>query len=397
MRRTKAVLRDVIGAGAICGIGELQAIRDPGEKTGMGLMVDATKLALADANLEISDIDGLLVHSPDDFLNLLYFPAYFAEYLELDVRYADQVDLAGAAAAGMVWRAMAAISAGQCRNVLCVAGTVRDRYGYYHRADQPHPAKSEFQDPFGPMAVNTEYALMAMRHMHEYGTTSEQLAKIAADQRRSGALNPESLYPNQTVTVEEVLESRLICDPLRLLEIVRPTSGAAAFVIRAADQVADSGNDPVWLRGASERHDGYISLGRANFIETGIRKTGPEAVEMAGIRHEDIDLVSVYDSYTITTLLTIEEAGFCPTGQGGPFVAERDLSYAGDFPVNSHGGQLCVGQAGMAGGMSHVTEAVRQLRGEGGSRQVAGCDLAFVHGNGGVFTDHVSIVLGKER
>jgi acetyl-CoA acetyltransferase len=388
------VLKEILDAGAIVGVGELPPAKDVGGRDSLALMLEAGRLALEDAEMELSEIDGLLVHSPDEYLNLLYFPSFLAEYLKLPVRYADQVDLAGAAGAGMVWRSCAAIAAKQCKNVLCMAGTVRDIHGYYHRADQPHPAKLEFQDPYGPMAVNSEYAMMAMRHMHEYGTTPEQLAKIASDQRQSGSHNPGSFYPGKPASVDEILASRMICDPLHLLEIVRPTSSATAMVITAVDRAKAVPQRPVRLLGAAEHHDTCVAFAADSLTSTGIRHTGPAAIEMAGITHADIDMLSVYDSYTITTLLTIEDAGFCEKGRVGAFVEEHDLTFSGDFPVNPNGGQLCVGQAGMAGGMSHITEAVRQIRGAALGGQVEDCELVFVHGNGGVFSDHVSLVLG---
>jgi acetyl-CoA C-acetyltransferase len=396
-REGVSVLDGILDAGAIVGVGELPPNSGEEGQDSMALMLEAGRLALEDAEMELSEIDGLLVHSPDEFLNLLYFPVYVAEYLELPVRFADQVDLAGAAGPGMVWRGLAAIAAGQCKNILCLTGTFRDIAGYYNRADEPHPAKSEFIDPYGPMAVNSEYAMFAMRHMHEFGTTAEQLAKIAADERTSGAANPNSFYPGKPASVEDILASRMICDPLHLLEIVRPTSSAAALVIADADRAKSCPQRPVTLRGAAERHDAYIAFPARDLVNTGIQETGPGALAMAGVEHSEIDVLCVYDSYTITTLLTIEDAGFCEKGTGGEFVESHDLTFSGDFPVNPNGGQLCIGQAGMQGGMSHVTEAVRQIRGTAIGGQVADCELAFVHGNGGTFSDHVSLVLGGER
>jgi acetyl-CoA acetyltransferase len=231
--------------------------------------------------------------------------------------------------------------------------------------------------------------------MFEYGTTSRQLAKIAADQRTNACANPDALFFDQPITIDDVLNSPLVVDPLHLLEIVMPCTGGAAFVVVSPEAARQSPRPPVWLLGAAE-YATHMMLSQAPDITTSpIAVTAPKAFQTAGVSPEDVDLVSVYDCYTITVLVTLEDAGFCSKGGGGPFVAEHDLTYRGDLPVNTHGGQLSFGQPGLAGGASHVTEAVRQLQGRAGSRQVPNCELAFVNGNGGVMSEQASLVLGR--
>jgi acetyl-CoA acetyltransferase len=245
------------------------------------------------------------------------------------------------------------------------------------------------------MGVNSGYALIAQRHMYEYGTTSRQLAKIAVDQRANACANPDALFYEQPLTLDDVLSSPLIVDPLHLLEIVLPCTGGAALVVTAADRARDGAHPPVILLGAGEALSHNIVAYAPNITTSPIAVAAPKAFAMAGVTPRDIDLVSVYDCYTITVLVTLEDAGFCPKGRGGPFVEENDLTYRGNLPVNTHGGQLSFGQPGLAGGMSHVTEAVRQLQGRAGERQVPNCELAFVNGNGGIMSEEVSLVLGR--
>jgi acetyl-CoA acetyltransferase len=245
------------------------------------------------------------------------------------------------------------------------------------------------------MGVNSGYALIAHRHMFEYGTTSPQLAKVAVDQRTNASHNPDAMF-RDPLTVEDVLNSPLIVDPLHLYEIVRPCTGGAAFIIVSPEVARASGQTPVWLLGAGESNRGSMLSQSGDITTSPIAVSAPLAFEMAGVTHADVNLVSVYDCYTITVVITLEDAGFCPKGTGGQFVEERDLTYRGDLPLNTHGGQLSFGQPGLAGGMSHVTEAVRQLQGLAGARQVPGAQISFVNGNGGIMSEQVSLVFGVE-
>ncbi len=388
---------DLKRSAAIVGIGELKPSRHPDGRPVLELLAEVARLAIADAGLEKGDVDGLLV-APPLGEHALMWPSVLAEYLQLRPGFAETVDLGGASACGMVWRAAAAIAAGLCRAAVCVTGDVLDPESFYSpRGGRPArlPAR-EFESPYGPMGANSGYAMIAMRHMHEFGTTARQLAKVAVDQRTNANANPDALFFDRPLTIEEVLASPLVCDPLHLYEIVMPCTGAAAVLVAAPDIARRSPHRPVWLLGAAEKVT-HMSLAQAPSLTTSpVAYTAPRAFQMAGVTPADIDLVSVYDCYTITVIVTLEDAGFCPKGRGGPFVEEHDLTYRGDLPLNTHGGQLSFGQAGLAGGMSHVTEAARQLQGRAGQRQVRDCQLAFVNGNGGIMSEEVSLVLGVE-
>jgi acetyl-CoA acetyltransferase len=385
-------------AAAITGIGEMKPRRSPDGLSTLGIWVDVSREAILDAGLSLKEIDGVLVGPPITEMVAMW-PAHLGEYLGIHPKYEDVVDLGGASAAGMAWRAAAAIQGGLCSAVLCVTGEASDVDTFYapraRRPTQQLPIR-EFEAPYGPMGVNSGYAMIAQRHMHEYGTTSRQLAKIAADQRTNACANPDALFYGKPLTVDDVLASPLVVDPLHLLEIVRPCTGGAAFVVASPEIARRSAQRPVWLLGAGECNTG-LTLSQYDTITTSpIAVSAPTAFEMAGVAHKDIDLVSVYDCYTITVLITLEDAGFCAKGQGGPFVEDHDMTYRGDLPLNTHGGQLSFGQPGLAGGMSHVTEAVRQLQGRAGERQVKDCELAFVNGNGGIMSEQASLILGVE-
>ncbi len=381
-------------AAAITGIAEMRPQKSSEGLSTLGIWEDVSRKAMLDAGLAPADVDGLLIAPPITEMVAMW-PTILGEYLGLRPRYANIVDLGGASAAGMVWRAAAAIQAGICRAVLCVSGEASDVEAFYTpRARKPRqqlPGR-EFDAPYGPMGANSGYALIAMRHMHEYGTTSRQLAKVAVDQRTNAGANPDALY-RDPITVDDVLNSPLVVDPLHLYEIVRPCSGGAAFVVVSPDLARSPANPPVWLLGAGEANRGAMLSQAGDITTSPIAVSAPLAFEMAAVVHSDIDLVSVYDCYTITVVVTLEDAGFCAKGKGGPFVGERDLTYRGDLPLNTHGGQLSFGQPGLAGGMSHITEAVRQLQGRAGERQVRDCQVAFVNGNGGIMSEQASLVL----
>jgi acetyl-CoA C-acetyltransferase len=380
------------GTAAVVGIGELKPTREaPPEATALGLMSNAAAEAIADAGLETRDIDGFLCGMAFADAGLLY-PASVAEVMGINPRMLNQVDIGGASPAGMVWRAAAAIAAGMCQAVLCVVGDL-NKFG-----DQKPPVISvqrEFEAPYGNIGANCGYAMIANRHMYEYGTTARQMAKVAVDQRRSAVKNPLATFNDRELTIDDVLNSRMIVDPLHLFEIVSPCSGGSAVVVASPEVARRTKHPPIWLLGAGEYSNHATITYAPSLTDSPVKVAADSAFRMAGVAHKDIDLVCPYDCYTITVIVTLEDAGFCKKGQGGKFVEEHDLSYAGDFPCNTHGGQLSFGQPGLGGGMSHVTEAVRQLMGRGGERQVKNARLGYVNGNGGIMSEQASLILER--
>lgn len=380
------------GKAAAIGIAELKPWKEaPPNVTPLGLMGRLTAEAIADAGLEKKDIDGFLVGMPVADPGFIY-PASAAEVLGINPRMLNVVDIGGASPAGMIWRAAAAIDAGMCSAVLCIVADL-NRLG-----DQKVPVVSvqrEFEAPYGNIGANCGYAMIANRHMYEYGTTPEQMAKVAVDQRKNALKNPLAAFGDKPLTIADVLGSRMIVDPLHLFEIVSPCSGGSAVIVASPEVARRAKNPSVWLIGAGE-YSNHASITYApSLTDSPIKPAAENAFKMAGVERKDIDLVCPYDCYTITVLVTLEDAGFCKKGQGGPFVAEHDLSYAGDFPCNTHGGQLSFGQPGLGGGMSHVVEGIRQLMGRGEGRQVKDAALAYVNGNGGIMSEQVSLILER--
>ncbi len=386
------------GQAAIVGIGELKPVRHTEGETTLGIMANAGVRAIEDSGIPFRDIDGLLVH-PIGGVNMLA-PSTVVEFMGLEVSFAESVDLGGATGAGMVWRAAAAIAAGMCRACVCITGARRER-----RSGRPggggglrdRSPFAEFEVPYGAVGANFGYAQIAQRYIYEYGVRPEQLAKIAVQQRDNACANPDAIFCGQPISVEDVLSSPVVVDPLHLLEIVMPAGGAAALVVASPELVPGLPNRPAWVLGSGESCTHKSITYAPGLTDTAIRAAADQAFAMAGVERNRIGLASLYDCYTITVLLTLEAAGFCKKGQGGRFVDEHDLRHDGDFPLNTHGGQLSFGQPGLAGGMSHVTEAARQLQGRAGERQVRDLELAFVNGNGGIMSEQASLVLGVER
>ncbi|MGH1492657.1 MAG: thiolase family protein [Acidimicrobiales bacterium] len=400
------------GAAAVVGVAERPPQRYSGNATALDLFSEVATEALEDAGIARSDVDGLLVHPAGGLPG--FIPATVGEYLGLSTTFAEVVDLGGATGAGMVWRAAAAIQAGMCTTCLCLTASPR-------RTPKPRPdganngAKgkprsprsiqpkrdrspaAEFDMPYGMIGANVGYAMIANRYTHEYGLEDEQRAKVAVDQRRNANANPSAIFHDQPLTIDDVLASEVICEPLHMLEIVMPAAGAAALLVTSADRASDAKHPPAWLLGAGESVT-HSSLAQGPALDaTGVGIAASGALTQAGVTPADVGLASLYDCYTIMVLLTLEEAGFCARGEAGAFVEAHDLTYAGDFPLNTHGGQLSFGQAGMAGGMSHVTEAVRQIQGRCGERQIPDLELAYAHGNGGIIAEQVGLVFGAER
>lgn len=392
------------GRAAIIGIAERPPSRYTEGETTLGMLAEIARQAVADAGMELGEVDGLIT---ENFAEAPFMaPSTVVEYLGLRARFAEIVDLGGATGAGMVARAAAAIAAGLCTTCVCITAARREKRttagprrssstGWAGRRTDRTPY-SEFEEPYGAIGANFGYAMIANRYRYEYGVTPEQLAKIAVAQRYNACHNPDALFFGQPITIEDVLSSPVIVDPLHLLEIVMPVAGAAAVVVTSKKRARRAKHPPAWILGAGEQTTHRSITYAPSLTDTAIAAAADAAFDMAGVRRKDIDLVSVYDCYTITVLLTLEDAGFAKKGRGGRFVEDHNLQFDGDFPLNPHGGQLSFGQAGLAGGMSHVTEAARQLMGRAQGRQVRKPELAFVNGNGGIMSEQVSLILGRD-
>jgi acetyl-CoA C-acetyltransferase len=366
------------------------------EKSVAQLHAEVAKGALEDAGLSKQDVDGYFCAGDAPGLGALSM----IDYMGLSVRHVDTTETGGSSYLVHVAHAAQAIAAGKCTIALVtLAGRPRSEGS---RGTQPRDYGAALPDapyeaPYGPLTVNL-YAMAAMRHMHEYGTTSEQLAWIKVAASHHAQYNPHAML-REMVTVQDVLESPLIADPLHRLDCCVVSDGGGALIV-AAPEIARSLRRPrVRVLGAGEAPRG-LNGGRVDMTVTGAASSGKAAFEEAGVTPADIKYASIYDSFTITVLLQLEDLGFCPKGQGGAFVADgRLISGSGRLPVNTDGGGLCNNHPANRGGITKVIEAVRQLRGEAyPSVQVRNCDLALAQGTGGSLgTRHGSATLIMER
>jgi acetyl-CoA C-acetyltransferase len=352
---------------------------------------ESARGALADAGLTIKDVDGFFTSGvgPIGIMSL-------AQHLNLRPSYLDAQSIGGSSFVSHCLHAVAAIAAGLCRVALVTYGATAasERFAIGTGGAFASEPPDNFEAPFGPTIVGS-YALVAQRHMHEYGTTSEQLAEIAVTIRRHAGLNPNAKY-RDPITVEDVLASRMISSPLHLLDCCMISDGGGALVLTSLERARDLKKAPVVILGGAEavRH---LEAGERDLLDVAARQSGPLAFERAGVRHADIDMCMVYDSYTITVLTTLEGLGFCAPGEGGAFCAGGRIGLGGALPINTDGGGLSSNHPGMRG-IFLVIEATRQLRGEAGPAQVRDAKLACVHGTGGMLGQRHSgatIILGR--
>jgi acetyl-CoA acetyltransferase len=375
------------GGAAIVGVAE----SDLGEVgpgfTPLDLIGQATDRALADAGLNKEDVDGLFGASA--YYSMATVSA--GEYLGIRPRYSDATNMGGSSFVSHLLHAAAAMEAGLCEVALVTyASTQRSGGGFRGLSDPPNP----YETPYGPRYPVSMYALAASRHMHEYGTTREQLAEVAVAAREWAKLNPKA-FMRDDLTVEDVLASRMISSPLSLLDCCLVTDGGGALTVTSAERAKDLRKPPVYLLGAGEAHWHRNISQMPDLTVTAAVDSGRRAYEMAGVGPEDVDVAMLYDAFTINPILFLEDLGFCEKGEGGAFVEGGRIAPGGELPVNTNGGGLSYNHPGMYG-LLLLIEAVRQLRGECGGRQVEGAGVALAHGNGGVLSSQVTAVLGTE-
>ncbi|HZG28798.1 MAG TPA: thiolase family protein [Ensifer sp.] len=377
---------------ALIGVGSLKPVRRTEGETTLGMLARASALALSDAGLEKDAIDGLLV-GPQVGETPQHVPATVSEYLGLQPNMSNVVDLGGASGPGMIWRAAAAIDAGMCETVLCVIGNHRNPEA--PRSPNRNPIR-EFDVPFGASGANISYALLKQAHMARYGSTDEDFALIAHWARANAQRNPDAIFHGQPASVEDVLASPLIASPLRLFEIVMPVAGAEAVIVTSVARARSLGGRAVHLLGAGEKIT-HRAVSQAPDLTSGpLKPSMARAFAQSGLTVRDMSLLSLYDCYTIMVATTLEDSGICPPGGFGAFMRAHDFGPEGDWPLNTHGGQLGYGQPDLAGGMTHVTEAVRQLRGAAQGRQIRDPRFALVTGNGATMSEAVALVLGAD-
>ena len=384
------------GKAYIVGIYE-HPTRKADDKSLAQLHAESAKGALEDAGLTRADIDGYFCAGDAPGLG----PLSMADYLGLKLRHMDSTDSGGSSYIIHVGHAAEAIAAGKCNVALItLAGRPRSEgqaTGTAQRAAGGNAPDVQFENPYGPATANM-YAMCAMRHMHQYGTTSEQLAWIKVAASHHAQHNPHAML-RDVVTVEDVVNSPMIADPLHRLDCCVISDGGGAIIV-ASPEVARSLKRPkVKILGAGEAPKHQMA-GHVDLTYSGAVWSGPAAFAEAGVKPADIKYASIYDSFTITVLMQIEDLGFCEKGQGGKFVSDGNLiSGTGKLPFNTDGGGLCNNHPANRGGLTKVVEAVRQLRGEAHPAvQVRNCDLAIAHGTGGSLgTRHGAATVIMER
>ncbi|MGE3160801.1 MAG: thiolase [Burkholderiales bacterium] len=379
------------GSVAIAGVGLAGCGEAPGWSE-MEIAAAAAKNALADAGLSLRDVDGVVVASTNIFMSGLAL----AEHLGLQPKFTESTMVGGSSFVGHLIPAALALNAGLCDTVLVAygsnqrTGVGRAEAGRYKMALDPQP----FEHPYKPFNPPTSYALAAARHMHQYGTKREQLAAIAVAARQWASLNPEA-FAREPLTVDEVLGSRMVSDPLTVRDCCLVTDGGGAYVLTRAERAQEFRKAPVYLLGAGAAHWHRQISSMPDLTVTAATESGRRAYEMAGLGPADVDVLELYDAFTINTLLFLEDLGFCEKGEGGGFVAGGRIAPGGGLPVNTNGGGLSCVHPGMYG-IFLVVEAVRQLRGECGARQVKDAAVALAHGNGGVLSSQITALLGTK-
>lgn len=375
---------------AIVGADESDLGKVPG-KTALELQAQAAGRALADAGLTLRDVDGVFAHTGDRFASL-----QLSEYLGITPRHVDSTNVGGMSNLVHIQHALAAISAGMCEVALIAYGSTQLSDGTRKLSitdEDPRSPRGQFITPYGQLSPIGYYAMAAQLHMHRYGTTSRDLAEVAVAARKWAALNPKA-YRREPLGIEDVLNSPMIAEPLRQRDCCLVTDGGGALVVTTAERARSLRRPPVYVLGfASTFAHHYTPFNTVDWLDTGVAQTAEQALRMAGVARADIDVVQIYDHFTIGVIQALEELGFCARGEGGAFVRGGRLAPGGDFPINTSGGGLSYNHPGMFG-MLLVIEAVRQLRKECGARQLPKAELALCHAPGMVFSANATMILG---
>jgi acetyl-CoA acetyltransferase len=361
------------------------------DKTELSMCALASREALAEAGLTFGDVDGLFVNYMGEEGTV-----QVGEYLGIEPRYADSSDLGGAAFEAFVHHALLAVAAGRCE-VALVTYSSRQRSRRLRAlagSADPMSLDAQFVEPYGLPSPLGAYALIAARHMAEFGTTAEQLAEIAVAARTWAGLNPKA-WNRDPLTIDDVLASRPICDPLRRLDCCLVTDGGGALVITTAERARDAAKQAIRILGAGESHTHWSIAQMPELTRSAGVLSGREAFGMADLTPADVDVLEPYDSFTITVLQSLEDLGFCAKGEGGPFVEDGKLRPGGALPAMTSGGGLSYCHPG-ALGLLLLVELVRQLRGEAGERQVPEARIGVAHGVGGIFSTASTVILARD-
>lgn len=359
------------------------------------LCIDAARRALEDAGITKDKVNGLVTCN-SMVEPYMYHSEAIAEYLQIFPRYCISIGAGGGSTFSILHHAASAIATGVCDTVLIamadnlLTGLSRDQA----MAIQSSVGHSQFETPYGP-TVPAFYALIARAHMEAYGTTPEQLAAVSVACRKHAGLNPAAQM-RSPISVDDVVNSRMIADPLHLLDCSLVSDGGAAVILTSAERAADFPHQPVYLLGVGEGHS-HEHISQAQSLTTSAAaESGRRAFDMAGLGPADVDFAELYDCFTPTVLIELEDLGFCKKGEAGTFVEGGKIELGGQLPINTHGGMLSHCHPGNPGSMFSLTEAVVQLRHQAGNRQVPDAEVALVHALGGIMSSHATLILGRE-
>ena len=378
------------GSIAILGTG-LAGMGHAGGATEQEIIAQAACLAIERSGLKKTDIDGIITSS----LTSPWWVMRMAEYLGIRPRFSDSTMFGGSAFIADLKIAQMAIDAGECENVLICYGSTPRSAPSSSRTNQmraeldPQP----YEHPYKAFNPVSSYSMAAARHMHEFGTTRRQLAEVAVAARQWAQLNPDA-FSKKPLTVEDVLNAKMISDPLTALDCCLVTDGAGALVVTSAERAKALHRQPIYVLGSGFAHWHRQISCMEDLTVTPAQESGRKAFAQAGLRPADIDVVELYDAFTINPILFLEDLGFCRKGEGGSFVEGGRIAPGGDFPMNTNGGGLSCGHPGMYS-IFLIIEAVAQLRAEGQARQVRGAEVALVHGNGGVLSSQATAILAS--
>ena len=375
------------GGAAIVGVAESDLGQVAEGMSVVDLMAQGTKRALDDCGLRLKDVDGLFAATTQSRLSVLAL----AEYLGIDPAFLGSTIVGGSSFEYHVAHAMGAIALGLCNVALIAYGSTQRSVG---RRQASLREVNPYETPFRPFLPSSAYALAASRHMHEFGTTREQLAAVAVAAREWALLNPAA-WEKKPLNIEDVLSSRMVSHPLTVRDCCLVTDGGGAIVVTSVERARSLKKPPAYVLGfgQSVTHGSISSM--PDLTVTGALAAGKAAYTMAELAPSDIDAVELYDAFTINTILFLEDLGFCRKGEGGAFVSGGRIGPGGSLPVNTNGGGLSYCHPGMYG-LFLLIEAVRQLRGECGARQVKDCEVALAHGNGGVLSSQATVILGTQ-
>ena len=378
----------VRGSVAAVGVAESDLGQCAPHTNPVDLMAQATLRALDDAGLKLSDVDGLFSSATQ----VRFAPMLLAEYLRIQPKYFDGTIIGGSSFMTHVAHAQAAIEHGLCEVALIAYGSTQrsvSRAAASPREYNPH------ESPFRPFMPASAYAMAAARHMHQYGTTREQLAEVAVAARQWALLNPKA-WEKEPLTIAQVLNARMVSYPFTVRDCCLVLDGGGAMILTSAARAKALKKKPVYVLGTGEAISHANISSMPDLTVSAAAVSGPKAYAMAKLKPADMNMLSLYDAFTITPILFLEDLGFCPKGEGGRFVADGTIAPGGRLPVNTSGGGLSYCHPGMYG-LLVMIEAVRQVRGECGARQVQNCDVALAHGNGGVLSTQCTVIFGSEN